>query len=176
VSERDDLFDGGYSPRHLRFYLAHWPALASIAVDPNGGRGELDALRREWEVINTDPNIFGVCICQRRGLWRDTPEEYTRGSGWQPEAADNIAALLADVERAADALPIHWQATAAVFRWQGRDLVWGVRLATHRLMGLQRPQDRLMEPPDPKQATHVVLGMMAQTLGWRSDDAERGVA
>jgi hypothetical protein len=173
VSERDELFDGGYSPRRIRFYLSHWSALRGIAEHPSAGRGELDALRREWELVNNDPNIMGICACERRGFYRSTPEEYLRGSSYTPEGADNVSALLADLERAADALPIHWRATRWIFERQQRADVWAARLSTHRQMGLPRPQDRLIEPPD---SDHQALGMMARTLGWRSDDEQRGVA
>lgn len=168
MSERDDLFDGGYSPRRIRFYLSHWSALRGIAEHPSAGRGELDALRREWELVNSNATVMGICACERRGFYRSTPEEYLRGSSYTPEGADNVAALLADVERAADALPIHWRATWWIFQQQGRDAIWAARLATHRMLGLQRPQDRGIEPPD---SEHRALGMMARTLGWR---AERG--
>lgn len=169
VSDRDDLFDGGYSPRRIRFYLGHWAALASIAIDPAAGRGELDALRREWELVNTDATVMGVCACERRGFYRSTPAEYARGGGYRSEGADNVAVLLADLEHAADALPIHWRATATIFHAQQRADVWAARLATHRMLGFQRPQDHGIEPSD---SGHRALGMMARTLGWRSERDE----
>jgi hypothetical protein len=168
-----DAFDGSYSPRHIRFLLVHWQALASIAIDPAAGRGELDALRREWELVNTDATVMGVCACERRGFYRSTPAEYARGGGYRSEGAANVAVLLADLEHAADALPIHWRATAAIFHAQQRPAVWAARLATHRMLGMPRPQDRGIEPSD---SGHRALGMMARTLGWRSDDEQRGVA
>jgi hypothetical protein len=173
MSERDDLFDGGYSPRRLRFYLGHWPALASIALDPAAGRGELDALRREWELVNNDATVMGICACERRQFYRSTPAEYARGGGYRSEGADNITVLLADLEHAADALPIHWEATRRIFEQQQRRDVWAARLATHRMLGMPRPQDHGIEPSD---SEHRALGMMARTLGWRADDEQRGVA
>lgn len=164
MTERDDLFDGGYSPRRLRFYLVHWQSLVGIAEQPNGGRGELDALRREWELVNSDATIMGVCACERRGFYRSTPEEYGRGGGYRPEGADNIAVLLADLEHAADALPIHWATTRVIFHAQLRADVWAARLATHRHLGMPRPQDRGIEPPD---SDHRALGLLAQALGWQ---------
>lgn len=173
MSERDDPFDGGYSPRRIRFYLAHWQALHSVALDPHGGRGELDALRREWELIQTTSSVSGVCLCERREYFRATPEEYTRAGGYRPEGADAIAVLLADVEHAADALPLHWVATRTIFSAQLRADVWAGRLATHRMLGMPRPQDRGIEPRD---SEHRALGLLARALGWRSDEAKRGVA
>lgn len=161
-----DVFAATYSPRRIRFLLTHWESLASIALDPRGGRGEADALDREWEVLTTDPNAYGVCVCERRGYWRPTAEEYPGGSGWQPESADNVAALLADIERATDALPIHWAATRAIFAQQDRVDTWGARLATHRHLGMQRPQDRGIEPSD---SAHLVFRLLAGSLGWRDD-------
>lgn len=165
ASERDDLFDGGYSPRRIRFYLSHWSALLGIAEHPGAGRGELDALRREWELVNSDATVMGVCACERRGFYRSTPAEYARGGGYRSEGADNVAVLLADLEYAADALPIHWRATATIFHAQQRADVWAARLATHRMLGMPRPQDRGIEPSD---GEHRALGMMARTLGWET--------
>lgn len=158
-----DVFDGTYSPRRIAFFLHHWDALRSVAEHPMGGRGELDALRREWTIINTTPTILGICACDRRQFYRSTPEEYVGGGAFGPSEMD-VAILLADLEHAADALPLHWRATARVFARQGRTDIWGARLATHRFLGLPRRQDRLIEPTD---ADHRVLGLMALALGWR---------
>jgi hypothetical protein len=88
------------------------------------------------------------------------------------EGADNVAVLLADLEHAADALPIHWRATAGSSSPAARRCV-GRPPATHRHAGPAAPAGSRIEPPD---SDHRALGMMARTLGWRSDDEQRGVA
>jgi hypothetical protein len=70
------------------------------------------------------------------------------GGGGQRKRLD-VACLLADLERAADQLPLQWSATLEVFRSQGRQRVWA-----QRRLGLE---DTSLE---------VAIQAMARSLGW----------
>lgn len=60
-----------------------------------------------------------------------------------------LVTLVADLEQAADALPLNWSATLQVFRFQMRARIW----ATRRLTLEDVPVDRAIEA-------------MARHLGW----------
>jgi hypothetical protein len=167
IEQDGDVFDGSYSPRRLRFYLAHYESLRAIAESPESARAEMDGLRREWTLVTYWAERTAradVCYCADTNDGVSSPAERLGGPAAFGPPAHAAAVILADLQRATDALPIHWAATRALYELQGRADVWGARLAAHRQLGMRRPQDRLIEPFDSRRAT---IGLMARGLGWR---------
>lgn len=154
-----DPGERGMSPRRIRFWFAHWAELETLADGGIGGRNLREYLAREWALLQ---ERAGICLCGPTDAVPALPAEYG-GSGFGP-AAPHFSELRASLVQAVDALPIHWRATRALFDLQGRAAVWGARLATHRTLGFQRPQDRLLEPDD---GGHAAIEMLARSLGWR---------
>ena len=71
-----------------------------------------------------------------------------RGGGRQDRLA--LACLIADLERAADDLPLYWSGTLQVFRLQARARVWSQRRLQLEEIGLQ-----------------AAIHRMARALGWK---------
>ena len=61
-----------------------------------------------------------------------------------------LACMLADLERAADELPLHWTSTLQIFRLQSRARVWSQRRLTLEDVGVE-----------------TAIARMARTLGWK---------
>lgn len=77
-----------------------------------------------------------------------------------------LAHLKADLELAADHLPLHWQSTALIFSKQHR-----ASTLTQRRQTTSPIPDDLREPehPVPSQALEDAIWRMARTLGWSED-------
>jgi hypothetical protein len=86
-----------------------------------------------------------------------------QGSRGGRHGRETLVAIKADLERAADSLPLHWQQTARIFRLQRR---WQVYLARRAQAGLPA-------------GTSDGLGfdgcctLMARALGWTADEGRK---
>lgn len=78
-----------------------------------------------------------------------------------------LAHLKADLESAADTLPVYWQATRLIFSKQHRYSVW---LARWHMAGdsTTGPDQEALELP---RAVEDAVYRMAQALGWQNGDA-----
>jgi hypothetical protein len=74
-----------------------------------------------------------------------------------------LAIVKADLERGADALPLHWQTTALVYSRQHRASVYSRR---RRVEPPVPDGQREEECPIPSEAYELVLERMARYLGW----------
>jgi hypothetical protein len=82
----------------------------------------------------------------------------TGGSGGRT----TFAIIIADLEHAADCLPIYWQSTEFIFRRQRRRQVY----ATRRQLFQVPEEQRQYESPIPSQALDASVYRMALALGW----------
>lgn len=161
------VFEARYSPALIRFYLAHWEELQSLAEGTGGALGEY--LRREWEIIQSRRSDLyrplaqrrKSCVCDEQHTWSDSP----RGGGGSGDAGGRTRRLLADLELAAEQAPAHWEATRRVFRQQQRDGQWEFRRDVARRTTPGRPRDRW---PEPHGSDALVVSLMARSLGWRA--------
>jgi hypothetical protein len=76
----------------------------------------------------------------------------------------SLVCLKADLEHAADQLPIYWQATEYIFRRQRRGELFYNRRTNYPSIPLE---DRQYEPPIPSDALEQACYRMAISLGWR---------
>lgn len=79
-----------------------------------------------------------------------------------------LAHLKADLETAADQLPLHWQATAWVFSRQHR---YSVLVARRRAQSVTLEAIEPDEHPVPSVALDNVYFQMARSLGWQEGQA-----
>lgn len=148
----------GLSPRRVRFWIAHWQELETLADGGPGIRNLREYLAREWVLLQDRP---GICLCGPTDQQTARPATFA-GSGFGP-ASLHFPELRAQLVQAGDALPLPWRATRAVFDAQGRSDVWAARLATRRLHDALRPVDREIEPQG---SPIVVTERMARSTGW----------
>lgn len=78
-----------------------------------------------------------------------------------------LAHLKADLERAADRLPLYWQATRRIFSRQHRYSVWHDRW----LLAGSPETGPDQEPLELPAAVELAIWRMAQSLGWAQDQA-----
>ncbi len=83
-----------------------------------------------------------VCLSERPPSTGDA-----RGSGGS-DGFSSLLSLKADLERAADSLPISWTSTQAIYEAQGRGLLYRGRLMTYRQNLRVREIDRWLESRD----------------------------
>ncbi len=142
-------------------YYTHFGAL----LDLGGGRSMDDTEALDWcyraTVLAGGGDMHGnLCICLRG----DPPSAgEARGSiGGDGSAA--LTATIADLDHAADELPICWSTTQQIFETQQRTGVYRARLLAYRRNLNVRDIDRWQEPRSPgtRALTHY---MMAMTLG-----------
>lgn len=164
--KEDELFSGLYTPRRVGFWLAHYPELEGMAHWPSNGASLLEPLTREWVLLQERPRSV-VCLCQQMNDGRPTRAEYGAGGSFGPANVSSCATL-ADLHAAADALPVHWKATEAIYRQQGLEQYgrWQFRYSVYQCGARTRHADTLIEPPA---SPLLVLDMMAYFLGWRSE-------
>jgi len=112
-----------------------------------------------------DPWHGWPCVCLRESTSAGEARGSVGGDGMS-----SILALIADLERAADALPTHWRATEAVFAALDRKQIWSDRMRFLQ-RGVVRDVDREVEPIDPEmrqpRSKRLVEAWMAYELGWR---------
>lgn len=161
------LFDDVYPPGLIAFYLAHWQELRELSLGMSAS-DTAEYLRREWELIQSRRSDSfrplaqrrKVCLCDEAHEWTATP----RGGGGLGDAAGRTRRLLADLEQAADTLPVPWQATERVYRQQHRySIPYRVRLWRYRQNVEVRDVDR---QPEPEGSYRLCLRRMAEALGW----------
>ncbi len=100
-----------------------------------------------WRLLTSGAERLGVNVDRAFG---------TAGNG------TTLPVIKADLETAADRLPLLWRSTAWVFRKQERWRVYLDRRAA--FAGGPRPQER--EPADPVIARAACFERMAAALGW----------
>lgn len=157
------LFQASYSPKLIRFWLLHWPVLSSLAERAPGAR-ELEAKHlREWQLLADRPHFS--CLCQQMNT--DPPPAPTyRGSNGYAPAGHTASQIRADLEGAANALPVWWRATAMIFVYQERLIEWRARLARWTAAEGSSMQS---DPEPEKGSLFIVVERMARSLGWRPD-------
>lgn len=86
-----------------------------------------------------------------------------------------LSHVKADLERAADGLPIYFQATRFVYVKQHREDVYKRRRQTERSL---HPDERESESPKATEAYEQILERMARYLGWvpRAERKQKRVA
>lgn len=77
-----------------------------------------------------------------------------------------LAHLKADLERAADQLPLHWQATRRIYAKQHRYSVWFARWT----MADSPTEGPDQEPLELPAAIDLAIWRMAQSLGWSEQE------
>lgn len=161
LAEYVERQERGLSPRRVRFWLAHWQELETLADGGPGTRNLREYLAREWVLLQERP---GICLCGPTDQEVPRPAEYAAG-GYGPSSL-HFPELRATLVQAADALPLPWHATRAVFEQQQRISLWGARLAAYRLhyVTWPREQDREIEPPG---SSIVVTERIARATGWQ---------
>jgi hypothetical protein len=116
-----------------------------------------------------DPWHGWTCVCLRES----TSAGEARGSIGGDGTA-SILALIVDLERAADALPLPWRATEAVFNALGHPITYRDRMK-FLARGVVRDVDRELEPIDPEtrrpRSRQLVEAWMAYELGYRDRSA-----
>lgn len=192
MSERDDLFDGGYGPRKIRFLLGHWAAIDALVHWPQYARDAVEGLVREWALLADEARWDHLdCLCSRLNE-SPRPARFLSSTAQGPSVPAGIATH-ADIVRAADRLPLPWRGTRHVYDLMGsweedrvgrvarhrRLELYAARLAQMRSLGLPRAQDKWPEPPgDPAEPDPLRTGggaacvrLMALDLRpiWRSD-------
>lgn len=172
MSERDDLFDGRYHQRKVRFLLDHFAALEGLVEWPQYARDAVDGLVREWRLLVEEARWDHLdCLCSRlNDLPR--PARFVASTSQGPSVPAGLGTY-ADLIRAADLLPLPWNGTRRVYELMGsweedeesrvrrhrRLELYGARLATMRSLRLPRPQDRWPEPPsDPTEPDPLRTG------------------
>ena len=152
----------GLSPRRVRFWLAHFQELDTLADGGPGTRNLREYLAREWVLLQERP---GICLCGPTDQQTARPAGYSAGGGYGPSSL-HFSGLRAQLVQAADALPLPWQATRAVFEAQGRADTWGARLAAYRAhyATWSREQDK---EPEPHGSSIVVTERIAGATGWQ---------
>lgn len=174
----DELFSGVYSPPHVRFFLLHWDALEGLAEWPSSARAVLSQLTREWELLDEARYDHLDCLCDLLNDGVPSREPLRIGSGYLMGTGPLCIETTADLSKAADALPYHWQATRHIYTLQNRPGQWKFRFGVATRSGARRPQDRLIEPRSDPLLEPLRTGggaaavrMMARSLGWRSAPA-----
>lgn len=175
-----DLFDEHMSPLKIAFWHIqlpplgaadeivplHYLALRTAADGDSHSQDETTSLSYEWRLILAGRrDLFGrPCLCRHDIKW----PEASRGGDKRGDSRSALVGLLADLERAADSLPIPWTVTREIFRAQGREDIYDIRLAACRLFPL-RPVDAEREPIDGRGRPHSrgeAYRRMAIALGW----------
>ena len=147
-----------YSPHRVRFLLAHWEELEALV----GGGPAVAHLRlyldHEWALLQSD-GARRACLCP---LGETTPPAQAgRGSAYG-DGAHGAQHTLADLKRAADTLPITWQATRAIYALQGRAGEWRLRASLSPLA------PRSVELLGDAAGDYLLATRrMAEALGWR---------
>jgi hypothetical protein len=150
-----------YTPRRVRFVLAHWEELEALAASASAAAHLRVYLDHEWALLQSDRSRRD-CLCP---LGEPTPPAQAgRRSAWG-DGAHGAQHTLADLRQAADSLPITWTATRAIYAQQARLGEWRFRHGIYRRGARGRPQDALIEPATG--AWQVATRMMALALGWR---------
>lgn len=109
----------------------------------------------------------------RGSNWRQLAEmaEGTGGgqgySGGGGKGRLTFAIVRADLERAADQLPLYWQSTEYIFHVQSRSACLRQRRLT---AGPVADDQREQEHPVPSAALEQAIYRMARTLGWQSEE------
>jgi hypothetical protein len=81
----------------------------------------------------------------------------------------SIICIKADLERAADSLPLHWRTTSRIFRLQRR---WGEYLEKCR----NKERGGLFEQMSDTDAFDEAVELMARSLGWRPREERKPAA
>jgi len=110
----------------------------------------------------------GHCV-QGRCNWAMLESAVQGGSGASGHGSGRgerfgLVHLKADLEHAADQLPMSWTATRVIFSRQHRYSVW---LARWRMLS----NPALDEPPNLPAALETAFARMARSLGWQEDQA-----
>jgi len=135
---------------------------------------------RELDVDSYAPDIIRYWLgggrCERGQCHWAMLESATAGgtgaSGCGAGSGDRFAlvAIKADLERATDVLPLHWQTTALVYCRQHRASVYSRRRQTERRVPDAQRED---ECPIPSEAYELVLERMSRALGWVPESERR---
>jgi hypothetical protein len=112
-----------------------------------------------------DPIHGWPCVCLRESTQAGDARGSVGGDGMS-----SILAIIVDLERAADLLPIPWRATERIFKALGRGRTYADRLRFVS-RGKVRDVDLEHEPIDPEtrrpRSNQYVEAWMAWALGWR---------
>lgn len=153
------LWQPTYSPRRVRFYLAHWAEVEAIAQSPASAANLRAYLQREWELLHGARGR--TCLCPME----HAPHAETLGRSGFGDGAHGAAHVLADLARAADALPVDWAVTRLIARTMGRERLWGMAYCAAHALPASFPLAPILDP-DP--TLHDATLAMARTLGWVS--------
>lgn len=184
-----DLFDEHMSPLKIAFWLArtalwddapdaeptpvHYQALRTAADGDSHSQNETTRLSYEWRLILSGRrDLFGrPCLCRHAVKWPEAPP----GGGKRGDSRAALVGLIADLERAADALPIGWSATREIFEIQGRGKTYAIRAAANAIFPL-RLFDAEPEPKDERgrpRSRGEAYRRMATALGWQPRETRR---
>jgi hypothetical protein len=126
------------------------------------------------------------CPRCRWAMLESAREGATGCTGMGSGRGDRLALILlkADLERAADSLPTHWQSTELIFRRQHRYSALVARRTQHMALGATESMNpsesthsatlgriREHESPIPSKALEDAIWRMAVFLGWQEGQA-----
>lgn len=190
-----DLFDEGISPLKIAFWHAavpqlgetradvewaapHYEALRAACATDSMSQDEMTALAYEWRLICAGRRDFmgRPCVCEDGGIkW---PAAIRGGGGSGGDSRLGPIGLIADLERAADTLPIPWESTRRIFAAQGRTQIYEIRRAAHNIFPL-RLSDTEAEPTDDRgrpRSRGEAYRRMAIALGWKQKPSTEAAA
>lgn len=164
-----DLFEPVYSPHRVRFWLRHWDELETLADAPRTSAHLAEHLQREWFLLREDPKIDCLCAELHDADQRAVDPACAHapaGGGSFKAGAHTASQIRADLELAANALPLVWRVTPIIFSLQGRLGQWEFRFAVSRGMAGQRPTPAMLSSLDASTTFYDAARRMARSLGW----------
>jgi hypothetical protein len=148
-----NLWHGAYSPRKIRYLLAHWSCVESLAERCNGTGGQADALGREWVLLCEDTRPLD-CLCPDLNARPASPRSPGGNSSYGP-LTHTASDIRADLEGAATVLSLRLDALVVLAELCA--VRWG---ATSTEQEANRRQ------------LHLSAERMARVLGWRRNHVE----
>ena len=110
MTDSDDLFEVTYSPRKIRFFLAHAEEVEVMALYPRQSRDT--AARQIWEWQQLQDRRGLDCMCSENA-GPDYGEAPT-GGGPLGSGSHRASLVQGDLETAALALPLNWEITRRI--------------------------------------------------------------
>lgn len=158
-----------YSPKRIRFYLRHIPALESLAENPAASAGEGERLGREWTLLLDRRGLD--CLCREIHDWPEIPA--SPGGGRHFESGEHPwSDTLADLERGVeDALlhadPLSWSVTRSICAEMGLTMLscWQWRYSVAHGFGGETVRRPIL---DTRPTFDMAVRLMAAELGWVS--------
>lgn len=161
----EDPFEPVYSPKKIEFWLAHFEELITMVQSGKSSAHIAEHLNREWFLLQAR---LRYCLCQEvhnaemRAV--DPACLHEPSGGTYRQGPETALCILADLRKAADALPPSWITTQKI---------WHEQMVPARQIALRREQWRAKvkagaeyEEREPAFARTIAVRRMARDLGW----------